>query len=63
MKIYGVEVTLNESGRIEYGIRDGVRVYPYVWDEKYNCYNQMCGYYKPNSFRKIIHDDRGFFRG
>lgn len=63
MKIYGIEVTLNESGYIEYGLRDGVRVYPYVWDAKYHCYTQRCSYYKPDSFRKIIKADRGFFHG
>ena len=34
MKIYGVEVTLNENGKVEHGLLDGVRVYPYVVNEK-----------------------------
>ena len=38
---------------------DGVRVYPYVANKKEGGYDQVCGYYKPESFRKIIREDRG----
>lgn len=61
MKIYGVEVTLNEYGKVEYGLLDGVRVYPYVENKKEGGYDQACGWYKPESFRKIIREDRGFW--
>lgn len=59
MKIYGVEVTLDENGKVKYGILDGARVYPYVQNKKEGGYDQVCGYYKPESFRKIIREDRG----
>ena len=59
MKIYGVEVTLDENGKVKYGILDGTRVYPYVQNKKEGGYDQVCGYYKPESFRNIIREDRG----
>lgn len=59
MKIYGATITLNENGKVEHGLLDGVRVYPYVENKKNGGYDQACGWYKPESFRKIIREDRG----
>ena len=59
MKLHGAEVTSDENGKVKYGILDGVRVYPYVANKKEGGYDQVCGYYKPESFRKIIREDRG----
>ena len=51
MKIYGIEVTLDENGKVKYGILDGARVYLYVQHKQDGGDDQVCGSYKPESFR------------
>lgn len=62
MRIEGVEVFCSDNGCVKYGLDDGVRVWPYRYDNKLKCYTEVSGFYKPETIRRGLKSGMYIFK-
>ncbi|MBQ6519985.1 MAG: hypothetical protein IJI14_14820 [Anaerolineaceae bacterium] len=52
------DIVVSTSGKVLYSIKDGVKYYPYRWNDIYFGWNFVSGYYSLRYFKRLLRENR-----